>query len=931
LERLMSVIPVFVASTLRDFHQERDRLRRHIAPRLSDEVAEAGCRVEFVDLRWGATDAGLPEDEREAQILTVCGREIDRARPIMLGLIGTSYGRPFRRDRFSSDHLARLPDEIRDRIGSISVTEFELLYGLHASSTTEVVLLARQLRGTAAQDWRDNEPAAIELQRRLRRSDRVAFRPYRASIDADGRLDLTIFEREVVKVLLPRIRRRAAELQSGDAYRDAERLLLEECGDPVGLDAIRAELLDRLRKGRTALIATPRVAGKTALFAGVVKDLRADGRKVVSASIGVGPVNTLGDLVAVLFRQLTPGATQWNFAEDAAHFSSIIDGDIGTEPSSGSLSPEMLAQKRLVIAVTLGSHIAELAQQSAQACIAVDGVDRMTGSHEDRALAWRLLEPVRNAPGVGLLYTTDVAPSDDVLELVEVPRLAPDAAAQMIQELARRSGRIGVPAEVIDIVRRRERTPLWVSTVYGLIDGLSEPDLAIPAGGDWAEALEQVLVDAVASLPEDDEGVVLGAVERLAAADRADVSSVTLRLLEVLALAHRGLTALALGEALGIARSDVSSIRYRLGGLVVESGADRAVRIAHPSVGRLIATRIEPDRAVDIHARVARALLSLCGTRQEAVALVRHGLSAHDPGLAAQALNRAVQVMDQIGPAQRSSAADLVSTYFDVVTNGPTAIDVDALDPAALAVVVDVVLRRLDNGYSVAPSHEEWPFLDALVARVEGEDSTDRNHVPRSVVIDLLNAVSLRYSRASHLNADHQGASDRYWRTLEIARKEFESAPASDLGALERYSHQLGFVVTGAGGYIDPARRERLIDEYIAVHSELEVRIASAMASDVAPETSRLLVLIDAWHGSCRMLALAIERAESGSPSAARAAALVERVGTFAESHGSSSDYATAGESVMEEMRAGFKRHAERADRIPGSVLPARGTEWGEV
>jgi len=925
----VSVIPVFVASTFRDFHQERDLLRRRIAQQLTDEVAGLGCRVEFVDLRWGATDSGLPEDEREAQILAVCAREIDRSRPIMLGLIGSSYGRPFSRERLSADELARLPDKVQQRVGDISVTEYELLYGLHASEATEVILLARKIQGTVDGSWRENESAASDLQRRLRGSDRVTLRPYEARIAEDGVLDLEDFEREVVKALRSRVRRRASELTSGDPYRDAERLLLAECANPVGLDDVRAEVIARLREGRTVVVASPRVVGKTALFASVIDLLRTEGAKVASASVGIGPVHTLGALVAVLLRQLVPDATEVNFVESAVEYASILDDDFDPDAPAEFLTAEMRVERRRIGAVALGKLIAGYAQQHGYTCVAVDGIDRLSGSHEDRALAWALLQPVRDAKDLGLLFLTDVDRSGDETQVIEVPKLSPDAAALMLEQLVHRSGRVGVPAEVLELLRRRDRSPLWVSTVYDLIDGLGGAELLISLGVDWAAELDRVLVSAVASLPEDDEGAVLSAVDRIAEEDGSGSHGITRRFVEVLALAHGGLTAQVISEVLDVGRSHVATIRYRLGSLVVESGLDRVVRISHPSVRRLLASRIAPSRSTEIHHRIAGVLLELCGTHSEAVALCRHGLAAQDAVLATAALNRAVEVMGRLDVTARSMGVDLAGIYFELAVKAPVLVDVEGLSPPALAVMVDAVLRRLDTGFSAAPSDDEWPFLDALVDRVERE-ALSGEFEPRRVAIDLLNQVAMRYFRIAPLRKDLHGASDRYWRTLEVAKRELDDSDATDLGALWRFAGHLSLVLTGAWGYIDPARRDRLVDEFLAVQAQLEERVALAQASEEEPELSYLLYIAAMWRGSCLTLAQLLEGVEDAGPAATRVAGLVERSGAFASSLGSDRDFDEVEDWAIERLRAGLTGYADRADRLPDSFFPPSGTEWDE-
>ena len=49
----MAVVPVFVSSTFRDFHGERDILAGPVRERLDELVAPLGMRVELIDLRWG--------------------------------------------------------------------------------------------------------------------------------------------------------------------------------------------------------------------------------------------------------------------------------------------------------------------------------------------------------------------------------------------------------------------------------------------------------------------------------------------------------------------------------------------------------------------------------------------------------------------------------------------------------------------------------------------------------------------------------------------------------------------------------------------------------------------------------------------------------------------------------------------------------------
>ena len=78
---------IFISSTFRDMHAERDWLRNHVFPELEERLAERRIRLEPIDLRWGV-EAGEQSESRELAILKVCLAEIERARPFFIGLLG---------------------------------------------------------------------------------------------------------------------------------------------------------------------------------------------------------------------------------------------------------------------------------------------------------------------------------------------------------------------------------------------------------------------------------------------------------------------------------------------------------------------------------------------------------------------------------------------------------------------------------------------------------------------------------------------------------------------------------------------------------------------------------------------------------------------------------------------------------------------------
>lgn len=120
--------PVFITSTFRDMHAERDWLRTHVFPVLEERLRERFHHLETVDLRWGVDSASAAqEQDRELSVLTVCLREIERSRPFLIALLGDRYGwRPPRARITAAASEAGLDADVAGK----SVTELEILHGV---------------------------------------------------------------------------------------------------------------------------------------------------------------------------------------------------------------------------------------------------------------------------------------------------------------------------------------------------------------------------------------------------------------------------------------------------------------------------------------------------------------------------------------------------------------------------------------------------------------------------------------------------------------------------------------------------------------------------------------------------------------------------------------------------------------------------------
>jgi len=117
-------VRVFISSTFRDMHAEREVLVKRVAPAL--RAIAAGRRLGFfeVDLRWGITE----EQAARGEVLPICLEEISRCRPYFIGLLGERYG--WVPKSVPETLLRELPWLEQRR--QASVTELEIVHGVLA-------------------------------------------------------------------------------------------------------------------------------------------------------------------------------------------------------------------------------------------------------------------------------------------------------------------------------------------------------------------------------------------------------------------------------------------------------------------------------------------------------------------------------------------------------------------------------------------------------------------------------------------------------------------------------------------------------------------------------------------------------------------------------------------------------------------------------
>ena len=88
MARSWRTVRVFISSTFRDMHAERDHLVKVVFPELRERMAGRHLHLVDIDLRWGITE----EEAEQGKALEICLEEIERSRPFFIGMLGERYG-----------------------------------------------------------------------------------------------------------------------------------------------------------------------------------------------------------------------------------------------------------------------------------------------------------------------------------------------------------------------------------------------------------------------------------------------------------------------------------------------------------------------------------------------------------------------------------------------------------------------------------------------------------------------------------------------------------------------------------------------------------------------------------------------------------------------------------------------------------------------
>lgn len=148
---------IFVSSTFKDMHYERDTIHEKVLPLLNEIGRNYGQTISFCDLRWGVNTGELDSEEGAKKVLSVCMNEIERCKPYMIVILGERYGW-IPEENIIANALEGQPDFTLDELEK-SVTALEIEFGAlaHTDQIDRTFFYFREMEGNPSDIYRSED------------------------------------------------------------------------------------------------------------------------------------------------------------------------------------------------------------------------------------------------------------------------------------------------------------------------------------------------------------------------------------------------------------------------------------------------------------------------------------------------------------------------------------------------------------------------------------------------------------------------------------------------------------------------------------------------------------------------------------------------------------------------------------------------------
>ncbi|XP_071952526.1 telomerase protein component 1-like [Antedon mediterranea] len=480
-------IRVFVSSTFKDFHAEREILVKEVFPDLRQWCEKRRLHLVECDLRWG-----VPKDTTSEETLRTCLGEIDRCYqdnvyPYFLNLTSERCGWiPTHND--VSDSLVKEYKWIE----GLSVTEMEILHGAYRIDNPNSLFLVRNssflktIPEEYVGDFMDPNPIAphkldvLKQMLKTRLKDRVKWYDCEyAGIDEDGKVELTGLQEGFCKNVFEFFKNRIEEqypLSEGtlDPYQQAK------------------EAHESFLKSRGAL-----VLGRTTILEKVEKyvtDIGVNNSLVILGGAGTGKSSLLAKTADVsqqmaMSKQIPGGgSTGWHIF---FHFVGAVPGSTDLEKALKRLLKELGS----VNEATMPKNLETTCQMTCSVLsntktppvlVIIDALNQFDDDKSGTILSWL---PRKLAPQVRVIISmiNDTPPHKMLLERsikpeeIIVTPLNMDARKEIVTEMLGKYNKRLDEKQISSLLSKESsQNPLWLAVaceelrVFGFFERVTD-------------------------------------------------------------------------------------------------------------------------------------------------------------------------------------------------------------------------------------------------------------------------------------------------------------------------------------------------------------------------------------------------------------------------------------------------------------------------
>ena len=506
---------IFVSSTFRDMHEERDIIHEKVLPELNEYALQYGESVSFCDLRWGVDTEEFESEEGARKVLSVCLDEIDRCHPYMLVILGERYGWIPDGETMREAGLGRDGVDLEDLEKSVTALEIEYGSFRDKEQLRHTLFYFREFAGEipAGYGKEDERHAAklSELKGRIRKLAGGGLRTYTVSWDADtGRLKgIDAFAAQAVQDIRQMMEEDWKEYAALSPYEKDQRTQWDLAEQRAEAFRAREGLLEgylrKLGEGQ-ALLAVSGAAGcgKSTLMGALAVRLREAGKEVLPVFCGSTMLcNDAMDIIRyiIYFMEERLGMEHFEIGKDAdGERRQLVaaDGKDAHRDEKGSTLEQWREQLTEVCACYQAKAGNELV-------ILIDAVDQLTADE----IRDRLQFIPNNLSGKVKLVCTflDTFHPGYHSRLKGIKEIHPlrkdDRGAVLDGILASVRRELPQPVRERILAKRSADSPLYLSLAVQRLLMMDREDFGrITARGDGMDAITAYQTEIVDSLPE---------------------------------------------------------------------------------------------------------------------------------------------------------------------------------------------------------------------------------------------------------------------------------------------------------------------------------------------------------------------------------------------------------------------------------------------